>query len=90
MPVSNEHLKDTVRVWDGIGFQIVSSSEAKRLEKEGLIQVTTNLQAKDLLSREELSERAKPKKKPKTRQMKPQSGGKGYQTKVITPDECAE
>lgn len=91
MPVSHEHLNENTRVWDGIGFKMIPTKEAKKLESEGHVQITQNLTAAELLTRDQLKEQAKAKKPKKTRQMKPQSsGGKGYQTKVITPDECSD
>lgn len=56
MSVSNEHLRDTCQVWDGLTYSVMSLREAKKLEKQGVVQITTNLQAKDLKSAEEFNQ----------------------------------
>jgi hypothetical protein len=48
MPVSNAHLRDTERVWDGHKFSIVSKDEAERLVAAGTHQITRNLTASQL------------------------------------------
>ena len=48
MPVSHEHLKATVQTWDGLTYNMMPTKEAEKLEREGLIQITTNLSASQL------------------------------------------
>ena len=55
MPVSNEHLNSLCQVWDGITSSMMDIEEAKQKEKEGKLQITTNLQAKDLKRKEEFT-----------------------------------
>lgn len=84
MPVSHEHLKTTCQVWDGLTYETMDVKEAAKLEKQGLVQRTKNLQAKDLKTAAQFNETREatamlpgmddsPKKKRKTyktRQMK--------------------
>ena len=48
MPVSNEHLANKVQTWDGLSFAVMDAKEARKLEKEGVLQIATNTQGKDL------------------------------------------
>jgi hypothetical protein len=76
MPVSNAHLRNAVQVWDGLSYRIMGEKDAKKAEKDGLVQITTNLQAKDLKTAAEFDKareakaKAKVKPKTKTRQVK--------------------
>ncbi len=85
MPVSNAHLKDTVRVWDGLSFRMMDKKEAHKAEVDGLLQVANNLSASDLKTAAEFNKarEAKPKRKTKTKVMKADTGlplGDGKQT----------
>jgi len=55
MSVSNEHLNTTCQVWDGLTYEMLSVKEARKREREGIAQITTNLQAKDLKSAAEFN-----------------------------------
>jgi hypothetical protein len=71
MPVSHEHLAGTVQTWNGVTFAIMAKAEAKKLEAEGKIQITTNLQSRDLKPADAFRKRAKRNKKTyETREMK--------------------
>lgn len=48
MPVSHEHMRNTVQTWNGRAYAMMATEEAKKLEKEGLIQITTHLTAAQL------------------------------------------
>ena len=85
MPVSHDHLKDVVRVWDGMSFDMMPTKAAKAAEKKGLVQITTNLQGHELKHAREFNKQMEPqmppgvvspsksKKSYKTRQMKAES-----------------
>lgn len=67
MPVSNEHLKNTVQTWDGLSYRIMDIDEARKAEKDGLLQITTNLQARDLKTAAEFNVMRETKARTKTK-----------------------
>jgi len=48
MSVANPHITTTTRVWDGLSYQMMGVKEAKRLEKQGVVQMCENLTAAQL------------------------------------------
>ncbi len=72
MPISNEHLNGMCQVWDGVTYYMMDEKEAEKAEKDGKVQRTKNLQAKDLKPASAFRKRAPRKKKQTyaTREMK--------------------
>lgn len=48
MTISNAHLAENVQVWDGFKYSIMPIKEAKKLVKQGLVQLTANITAGEL------------------------------------------
>lgn len=79
-----DHMEPTVQVWDGLSYSYVSPAEAKKLEREGTHQITTNLQASELKTAAEFNvarEKRAAKQKTKTRAVKAQTGLPGVDDK---------
>ena len=81
MPINNEHLDTTCQVWDGYGYKMMPLADAKKAQRAGAVQITKDLQAKDLKRPDEFKSAstdatsqtepaAKAKGSYKTRQMK--------------------
>ena len=79
MPISFDHLRDKVQVWDGESVAVVASAEAKRLAAAGTHQITTGLRAMDLLTKEQLAEAAEAKEQRKAKR-------KIYKTREMKAD----
>lgn len=75
MPVSNAHLKTQVKVWDGTQFHMVDIAEAKRLEKAGEVQITTNLTSSQLKTSLEFDQAREAKKQTKAATILPKGVG---------------
>ena len=80
MPVSNAHLTGTVQVWDGLSYSMMDAKQAKQAQKEGTLQITTNLTAADLKTAAEFNTAREARKKTKTRNMKAGSASGADQT----------
>ena len=69
MPVSNAHLDEAVRVWDGKEFSMKDRKTAQDLVRKNKVQIAENLQSKDLKTADEFSKEdvAKPRLSKKAR-----------------------
>lgn len=56
MTVDNSHLDTTCQVWDGHAFHNLSRAKATEEEDAGLVQITENLQASELLTPKEFKD----------------------------------
>ncbi len=73
-----DHIESNVQVWDGLSYSLMPLKDAKKLEKDGTHQITTNLQASQLKTAADFNKareaKAKSKAKSKTRSMKAETG----------------
>ncbi len=76
MPVSHDHLRDTVQTWNGKEFKIMALKDAVAAQEAGKVQIATNLSASDLKRPDEFKKTRRKKKtdipglKYETREMK--------------------
>ena len=89
--VLNVH-RGKVQTWNGLTYQMTEVKEAKKLEKEGLVQITCNLQASELKSAAEFNKAREARDK--TRAMKADAalpgldgGSQTYKTREMRAED---